>query len=194
MELFGQILYGAHFKLYKDDNNVLLQLFAYFTKNAEMCEFYKINLCKGLFLSGRTGVGKTVHMKLIRQFLTFKSRFRMKTCHSLALEYMTNGSETIMYYGRNYVDYMDSNTIHQSYCFDDLGSEGEVKHFGTQSNVMGQVIMMRYEIFQNNQVKSHFTSNLTALQIEKHYGERVRSRLREMCNWIEYKDSFDKRK
>ena len=50
-------------------------------------------------------------------------------------------------------------------------------------------------LFQGCQVLTHFTSNLTAPQIEKHYGERVRSRLREMCNWIEYKsDSFDKRK
>ena len=44
-------------------------------------------------------------------------------------------------------------------------------------------------------VLTHFTSNLTAPQIEKHYGERVRSRLREMCNWIEYTvNSTDKRK
>ncbi|MBK8348717.1 MAG: ATPase [Saprospiraceae bacterium] len=194
MELFGQIMYGTHFKLHKDDNNVLLQLYAYFTRNDSLCTFYDIDPNKGLFLSGKTGVGKTVHMKLIRQFLTFKTRFRLKTCHSLALEYMNNGSETIMYYGRNYVDYIDPYTIHQSYCFDDLGTEDGVKHFGTQTNVMGQVILMRYDLFQNNKVKTHFTSNLTASQIEKFYGDRVRSRLREMCNWIEYRNAFDKRK
>jgi len=65
----------------------------------------------------------------------------------------------------------------------------------TQTNVMGQIILMRYELFQNRQVHTHFTSNLTAPQIENYYGDRVRSRLREMCNWIKYKStSTDKRR
>jgi DNA replication protein DnaC len=195
VELYGQIMYGAKFTLYKEDNAVMLQIYAYLTKNADLCTFYNIDLNKGLFLSGKTGVGKTIHMKLIRQFMNFKTRFRMKTCHSLALEYMNTGSEIIMYYGRNFVDYIDPNTINQSYCFDDLGAEDEVKHYGTQTNVLGQIILMRYELFQNRRVLTHFTSNLTAPQIEKCYGERVRSRLREMCNWIEYNSSSnDKRK
>lgn len=194
MELYGQIMYGPHFRLYKDDNNILLQLYAYLTRNESLCTFYALDLNKGLFLSGKPGVGKTVHMKLIRQFLSFKTQFKLKTCHSLALEFMNSGSETLLYYGRNFVDFIDPNTIAQSYCFDDLGSEDGVKHYGTQTNVMGQVILMRYNLFQNSRVKTHFTSNLTASQIEQYYGDRVRGRLREMCNWIEYKNSADKRK
>ena len=108
---------------------------------------------------------------------------------------MDTGSQVLMQFGRNYVDFVDHNTIYQSYCFDDLGTEDEVKHYGTQTNVLGQIILMRYELFQGRQVLTHFTSNLTAVQIEKYYGDRVRSRLREMCNWIEYKStSTDKRK
>ncbi len=124
-----------------------------------------------------------------------KERFKMKSCTQLALEYMDQGSHILTKYGRNYVDHVDHNTINQSYCFDDMGTEDEVKHYGTQINVLGQVILMRYELFQERHVLTHFTSNLTAPQIEQHYGERVRSRLREMCNWIEYKsNSIDKRK
>jgi DNA replication protein DnaC len=108
---------------------------------------------------------------------------------------MDQGSQILTQYGRNYIDHVDQNTINQTYCFDDMGTEDEVKHYGTQTNVLGQIILMRYELFQGRQVLTHFTSNLTAPQIEKHYGERVRSRLREMCNWIEYKStSVDKRK
>ena len=195
MEIKGKIMYGQHFKLYQEDNHVLLQFYAYFTGDEDLCKHYDINVNKGLFLSGKTGVGKTVHMKLVRQFLGYKDRFRMKTCQQLSLEYMDQGSPVLMNFGRNYVDYVDHNTINTSYCFDDLGTEDEVRHFGTQANAMGQVILMRYNLFQTRQVLTHFTSNLTADQIEHHYGERVRSRLREMCNWIQYTaESPDKRK
>ena len=194
-EFHGQISYGINFKLYREDKDVLLQLFAYFTGDPKLCNHYGIGINKGLFLSGKTGVGKTCHIKLVRQFMSYKERFRMKTCQMLALEYMDLGSPLLMQYGRNFVEYIDNNSINQSYCFDDLGTEDEVKQFGTQTNVMGQIIMMRYELFQNRNVLTHFTSNLTAPQIEKYYGDRVRSRLREMCNWIEYKlTSRDKRK
>jgi hypothetical protein len=195
MEIHGQIIYGLHFRLYKEDKDVLLQLFAYFTGDSELCNHFGIDLRKGLFLTGKTGVGKTVHMKLVRQFMGYHERFKMKSCQQLSLEYMENGSSVLMQYGRNYVDSVDLHTLNQSYCFDDLGTEDEVRHFGTCTNVMGQVILMRYELFQGRRVLSHFTSNLTAPQIEKYYGDRVRSRLREMCNWIEYKSSSsDKRK
>ena len=195
MELHGQIIYGFNFKLYREDKDVLLQLYAYFTGDIALCKHYEIDLRKGLFLSGKTGVGKTCHMKLVRQFLSFAERYKMKTCQALALEYMDTGSNVILQYGRNFVEYIDHNTINTSYCFDDLGAEDEVKHYGTQTNVLGQIILMRYELFQNRSVLTHFTSNLTAPQIEKCYGERVRSRLRQMCNWIEYNSSSnDKRK
>ena len=195
MVIHGQIMYGINFPLFKEDKDVILQMYACYTGDADLCRHYKLDLRKGLFLSGKTGVGKTVHLKLVRQFMSFKERFKMKSCQQLALEYMDQGSQILTQYGRNYVDHVDQNTINQTYCFDDMGTEDEVKHYGTQTNVLGQIILMRYELFQGRQVLTHFTSNLTAPQIEKHYGERVRSRLREMCNWIEYKsDSFDKRK
>lgn len=195
MEIHGQIIYGSHFGLYREDKDVLLQLFGYFTGDTDLCRHYGINLRKGLFLTGKTGVGKTVHMKLIRNFMHIKERFKTKTCQQVSLEYMDEGSSILMKYGRNYTDYIDQNTIHQSYCFDDLGAEDQVKHYGTTTNVLAQIILMRYELYQNRRVLTHFTSNLTAPQIEKYYGDRVRSRLREMCNWIEYNPvSKDKRK
>lgn len=183
-----------HFHLYKEDKDVLLQLFGYFTGDFDLCQHYGLNLNKGLFLTGKTGVGKTVHMKLVRNLLHIKERFKTKHCQQIAMEYMADGSPILMKYGRNYIDYYDKNMINQSYCFDDLGTEEQVKHFGTGTNVLAQIILMRYELFQSHRVQTHFTSNLSAPQIQGFYGERVRSRLREMCNWIEYSsDSKDKR-
>jgi len=56
MEICGQIIYGTNFKLYREDKDVLLQLYAYFTGDNNLCKHYEIDLCKGLFLSGKTGV------------------------------------------------------------------------------------------------------------------------------------------
>ena len=70
MEIHGQIIYGANFRLFQEDKDVILQLYSYFTGDIELCKHYKIDLRKGLFLSGKTGVGKTVHMKLVRQFMS----------------------------------------------------------------------------------------------------------------------------
>lgn len=195
LRLFGMIIYGPGFKLLEDDRHVLLQLYAYFSKDEKLCSFYSLSCHKGLFLSGPTGVGKTVLMKLVRQFYNQTTRYRVVSCPQVALEFMDQGSNIMMYYGRNYVDFIDRTGILQAYCFDDLGTEDEVRHYGSQANVLGQIILMRYDLYQTRKVMSHFTSNLTSEQIGTHYGERVRSRLREMCNWIEFASgSEDKRK
>jgi hypothetical protein len=59
---------------------------------------------------------------------------------------------------------------------------------------MAEIILSRYDIFISKQVITHITSNLSATEIEAVYGNRVRSRLREMLNLIAYDDgSVDKR-
>ncbi len=87
------------------------------------------------------------------------------------------------------------------YCFDDLGVEPEGKHFGKDCNVMGEILLSRHEIFTKCPLKhrtramTHITSNLNAEEIEDRYGNRVRSRLREMVNVIGFdKNTKDKRK
>lgn len=190
----GKIMFGSQFLLYSEDTEVLAKLYAYVTGDDELCKHYSIDLKKGIFLVGGVGVGKTVFMLIIRQLLSMKERFVVKPCQQIALEYIDQGTNILMRYGRNYVDHVDINTINRAYCFDDLGAEEATKHYGNDANVMAQIIQMRYNIFQSRKVLTHFTSNLTADQIDVYYGARVKSRLREMCNWIEFTSSSnDKR-
>jgi hypothetical protein len=49
-------------------------------------------------------------------------------------------------------------------------------------NKMAEIILSRYERFTRTRCLTHFTTNLSADEIEERYGSRVRSRLREMCN------------
>jgi DNA replication protein DnaC len=50
------------------------------------------------------------------------------------------------------------------------------------------------DLFISKKVKSHLTTNLSASELEHHYGNRVRSRLRESFNLIAFNNnSKDKR-
>jgi len=50
------------------------------------------------------------------------------------------------------------------------------------------------DLFINHKVKTHVTTNLNAQELEDRYGNRVRSRMREMMNLIAFNSSsIDKR-
>jgi len=94
----------------------------------------------------------------------------------------------------------------KNYCFDDLGVEPKGSHYAKECNVMGEILLSRYELFMkkyvinqqpitNNHSKTHITTNLNAQELEKRYGNRVRSRIRAMFNLISFDNaSIDKRK
>jgi len=82
----------------------------------------------------------------------------------------------------------------KNYCFDDLGVESSLKYYGNECNVMAEVLLTRYDLFVAQNLVTHLTTNLSASEIEEAYGNRVRSRLREMFNLIAFNnDSIDKR-
>ncbi len=59
---------------------------------------------------------------------------------------------------------------------------------------MAEIILSRYDIFISKKTYTHITTNLSASEIETAYGNRVRSRLRNMLNLIAFdKSTKDKR-
>lgn len=84
--------------------------------------------------------------------------------------------------------YGNSDTI---YCFDDLGIEQNMKHFGNESNVMAEILLSRYDLLRYRGIITHATTNLNANELEKLYGNRVRSRLREMFNLITFPENAE---
>jgi hypothetical protein len=82
----------------------------------------------------------------------------------------------------------------KNYCFDDLGVEPTVCHYIKECNVMGEILLSRYDLFKAKNTKTHITTNLNAEELEARYGGRVRSRLREMFNLVGFDESLkDKR-
>jgi len=80
------------------------------------------------------------------------------------------------------------------YCFDDLGVESSLKYYGNQCNVLGEILLTRYELFVAKGLLTHATTNCNSSENENFYGNRVRSRMREMFNLVAFdKEAKDKR-
>ena len=150
-----------------------------------------IDIQKGILLSGPIGSGKTSIMKLLRFIVPHKRQYKIIPCRNTVFSFNLLGFKTIEDYGNE-----------GYYCFDDLGLEPSGRHFGKDCNVMGEILLSRYDMYSKTlslRVQSrsltHATTNLNAKELEERYGNRVRSRMRELFNLIAFhENSMDKRK
>lgn len=188
----GKQLFGDHFMLYKEDLSVLVPIIAWMLRDEDVAAQCNIDLKKGIFLSGPIGVGKTQIMQLMRYLTSPAEDYKMISCTKLALEFGRKGTDIIHDY--TYGNFNPDGTP-QTYCFDNLGKEIIVKHYGTSCQIMQQIILARYELFIQYRMITHVTSSLHTLQIEERYGAEIRSCLREMFNRIGFnKGAADKRR
>jgi hypothetical protein len=191
----GKDLFGQHFRVEMDDYEIIYKLVIYFLKRQDLATKYNINLEKGVLLSGPVGSGKTSLMTILNFFQPPENRFIMKTCRDVSFEFHKEGYEVIMEYSKKALTNKRGELIPKTYCFDDLGVENNLKHFGNECNVMGEILLSRYEMYVNRKTITHITTNLSSSEIETLYGNRVRSRMREMFNLLSFsKDCSDKRK
>ncbi|WP_348825516.1 AAA family ATPase [Flavobacterium aestuarii] len=191
LEKKGIELYGNHFKILESDYPIIYKLIAYFLKDEATCFQYSINLNKGILLSGPVGCGKTSLMNLMKHLTATEHKFLVKPCRDISFEFIQDGYQIIHKYSKGKLYESEPKTI----CFDDLGTENNLKYYGNECNVMAEILLSRYDIFTAKKIQTHITTNLSATEIETHYGNRVRSRLREMLNLIGFeRDINDKRK
>jgi len=190
LEAKGIELYGNHFKIVDSDYQIVYKLIAYFLKDEPSCFQYNLNLNKGILLSGPIGCGKTSLMNLMKYLAPTENKYSVKPCRDISFEYIQDGYEIIHRYSKGKLYQAEPRT----YCFDDLGTENNLKYYGNECNVMAEIFLSRYDLFITKKLQTHITTNLSASEIEKQYGNRVRSRLREMVNLIAFEKSTpDKR-
>ena len=183
LEAKGRMLFGKHFKIYEEDKRVLLRLCNYMVKDYENCSKYGIDPDKGILLTGPVGCGKTSLMRLIRHIVPHRRPYELIPARNVSFGFNHIGFKIIEDYGNG-----------RFYCFDDLGVEPLGRHFGKDCNVMGEIILSRYELFLSSKIPTHATTNLNAEELEERYGKRVRSRMRQMFNLIAFdKNTKDKR-
>lgn len=177
--------YGNHFKILETDYPIIFKLIAYFLKDELKCLEYGIALNKGILLSGPVGCGKTSLMNLMKHLARAEHKFAVKPCRDISFEFIKEGYEIIHKY---------SKSAPKIICFDDLGTENNLKYFGNECNVMAEILLSRYDLFITRRLQTHITTNLSASEIEEVYGNRVRSRLRSTLNLIAFdKEAKDKR-
>ncbi len=180
----GKYKYGDEFSLRKEDYTLIRKMLCYDIRDEEACTDYEINVYKGILLLGPVGSGKTSLMTLIRDFFPTSFRPILKSTRQVSYEFIKEGYEIIDQYGKS----------DKVFCFDDLGVESSLKHYGNECNTMGEILLSRYDQFIQFGTITHVTTNLNSVELEKMYGVRVRSRLREMFNLITFpKETQDKR-
>ena len=182
----GKLLFGKHFRIYDEDMDIIRKLCHYFIKDKEHCETNGIDIDKGILLSGPVGCGKTSLMKLLRFIVPMQRPYEIIPCRNVIFSFNHLGFKTVEEYGNT-----------KFYCFDDLGVEPSGRFYGKDLNVMGEVFLSRYELYlaTKHKIKTHATTNLNAEELEERYGNRVRSRMRELFNLIAFdKGVGDKRK
>lgn len=190
IERKGIELFGPHFKIMKEDHPVIFRLIAYFLRDIEACFRFNLDPTKGILLSGPVGCGKTSIMTIMKFLAPEGYKYLVKPCRDISFEFIQDGYKVLHAYSKGKQHEFNP----RIYCFDDLGLENNLKYFGNECNVMAEILLSRYDIFVSKRIPTHITTNLSASEIETHYGLRVRSRLREMVNLIAYnKNTKDKR-
>lgn len=175
LESKGKSVYGQKFKLFEEDRDILFKLCNYVIKDEANCKKLGLDLNKGILLSGPVGCGKTSLMQLLRYVVPHQKGYKIIPARNIVFGFNHLGYKTIEDYGNgNY------------FCFDDLGVEPIGRHYGKDCNVMGEIILSRYDLFISTNLKTHITTNLNAQELEERYGKRVRSRMRQMFNLISF--------
>lgn len=174
-----------HFVL--DEHNIAQfeMLCQYFTGDeAFLMNDDDYSLDKGIMLFGPVGCGKTQLMKMFS--LNSIKPYKVTPCREIADEYTKTGADCLDKYASLQPCYPQQNfgipLLGRS--FDDLGTEDNKSNFGNKVNVMQDIL---YKIYERDHIGNfHTTTNITTDEIESFYGVRIRSRLKEMYNIIEF--------
>lgn len=177
---------NPHFKVDQQCVKVFTLLCQYFANDSEF-EKQGFNLSKGIMLSGPVGVGKT---ELLRVFSKNKRQcYHLISVYEIEAACLKNGVEFSQTYTGMVPGWGNTaNCFYQKsigWTFDDIGRESVVFDFGNKSDVVSKIIQTRYLNKQKLPFNSlHLTTNLTPADIEARYDYAVKSRLREMFNYI----------
>lgn len=195
-----QTLFEGQFSI--DNNNQIIYdlLLRYFSEDKDfisMASAIGINapsLNKGILLAGTFGTGKTWMMKLFQK--NKRNCFLLKNAKEISSEFQKDGQEMAeLYIKKKKNAFNDATFFYQPYCglcIDDLGTEEIKSNYGNKSNVIGDLLEMRYAAGDTG-IFLHATTNLNGKGINDFYGPRVASRMREVFNILEL-NGEDRRK
>lgn len=192
----GRKLYGEQYKIEDIDRPPVLKLLCYFLQDKAVARHQRINLNKGLLVTGPIGCGKTAIMNVLCSLCQGPGKPSIIKCRELSFEFSEHGFSVIRKYSKqSYHQFSGLPFKPKVICFDDLGLEPQASYWGNHCQVMAEVLLSRYDFFVEDGMITHVTSNLNAEELEQIYGNRIRSRFRQMFNLISFDPaSRDKRR
>lgn len=140
---------------------------------------------RGWILCGGTGTGKTTRARMAADF----AGIEIVTARSLFNDLITKPFWEASRIG-------SLTATRRLRCsdlvIDDLGTEPQTyNQYGNIRNPMAELLEERYAVWPK--IRTYITTNLSPSEIEERYGERVASRLEEMCARIRL-DGADRRR
>jgi len=128
------------------------KLIVYFIGHEPAAEDLGLDLQKGILLTGPIGCGKTSLMTLMKFVPPPERNHIIKSCRDISFEFIQEGYEVIGRYSR--MSYNGHNP--KIYCFDDLGAEQSLKYYGNKCNVLGEILLSRYDLFVSEDDFPHY--------------------------------------
>lgn len=193
-EIMG--FYRERFTIDPDNEEIVINLCKYFACD----DGFKGDSNKGLLLFGGVGIGKSTLM----QFFTRnqKASFRLINCRDIESDFSSDGEKSVQNCSYNIKIATNSDRFghtEMGFCFDDLGTEANGKHYGKEKNVMAEILLNRYQNIVDERGKcvgkwTHVTTNLSADELMTQYGSRVIDRMKEMFNIIVFPENAKSRR
>lgn len=177
-----------------DQAKGIFQLLCWYFTSDPRFEQAGYSLKKGICMCGPVGVGKTDMLNIFQK--NKRQCFHMLTVFDIENHIQSKGVEYVKTYHSFVPGWGNTEKFFYQpgvgWAFDDVGRESVVFDFGNKTDAVSKIIQSRY--FKKVPFNSlHITTNKTPDELESRYDEAVRSRLREMFNYIKYTGT-DRRK
>lgn len=170
---------SRNMKLENPDNIRLKEVYTFLSDEKERTS---------LLMRGTPGTGKTTILNAVYQtlMLIYKEEVHQK---KMTIRYV-KASETGVMLKDDREEYLKVRCASVLF-IDDMGYSGaaeEINNYGVRTNPLVDIIEHRYD----KQLMTLITTNLSEQEILNTYGQRVHSRIVEMCKWITF-DGYDYR-
>lgn len=165
---------AGSFVVDETNREVISGLFNYFMKVPG-----PLDCRKGLWLEGPVGTGKSTLMQVFSAYMRHLNRgFKVFICGHITSAFALDGQLDLFL--ENTKGFVPGPV---DICFDELGREPvPAAHYGTKMNVMQHILHVRYSYWQSRGVRTFVTTNTTAGDIGRLYGDYIRDRRKEMFN------------